>query len=74
MLKSRLQKLDGLKYENLKENSRDIFSIYQENAAKMFNGVKQSVPQYHQSIIFSNVCKYSCCTLVIDYGIVGLIV
>ncbi len=33
-----------------KQNSRDIFSIYQENAAKMFNGVKQSVPQYHQSI------------------------
>ncbi len=33
-----------------KENSRDIFSIYQENAFKMFNGVKQSVPQYHQSI------------------------
>lgn len=31
-------------------NSKDIFSTYQENVDKIFNGVKQSVPQYHQSI------------------------
>ncbi len=31
-------------------NSKDIFSIYQQNVDKLFNGVKQSVPQYHQSI------------------------
>ncbi|MDH5569571.1 MAG: hypothetical protein OEX98_07265 [Nitrosopumilus sp.] len=31
-------------------NSKDIFSTYQENVDKIFNGIKQSVPQYHQSI------------------------
>ena len=31
-------------------HTKDLFSLYQENANKLFNGVKQSVPQYHQSI------------------------
>ena len=31
-------------------NSKDVFSIYQENIDKMFSGIKQSVPQYHQSV------------------------
>ena len=31
-------------------NSKDLFSTYQENVDKIFNGIKQSVPQYHQSI------------------------
>ena len=30
-------------------NSKDVFSKCQENADKMFNSVKKSVPQYHQS-------------------------
>jgi hypothetical protein len=38
------------KNETIKVNSKDIFSVYQENVDKMFNGVRQSVPQYHQSI------------------------
>ena len=38
------------KSETTKVNSKDIFSIYQENVDKMFNGVRQSVPKYHQSI------------------------
>ena len=38
------------KNETTKVNSKDIFSVYQENIDKMFNGVKKSVPQYHQSI------------------------
>ena len=38
------------KNETIKVNSKDIFSVYQENVDKMFNGVKQSVPLYHQSI------------------------
>ena len=38
------------KNETTKVNSKDVFSVYQENIDKMFNGVKQSVPQYHQSI------------------------
>ena len=38
------------KNETIKVNSKDIFSVYQENVDKMFNGVKKSVPQYHQSI------------------------
>lgn len=32
------------------ENTKDVFSVYQENVDKLFNGIKQSVPQYHQSI------------------------
>ena len=32
------------------ENPKDIFSTCQENVDKIFNGIKQSVPQYHQSI------------------------
>ena len=38
------------KNETKQVNSKDMFSIYQENIDKMFNGIKQSVPQYHQSI------------------------
>ena len=38
------------KNETTQGNSKDIFSAYQENADKLFNGIKHSVPQYHQSI------------------------
>ena len=31
-------------------NQKDVFSVYQQNVDKVFNGIKQSVPQYHQSI------------------------
>ncbi len=31
-------------------NPRDIFSVYQQGFDKLFNAVRQSVPQYHQSI------------------------
>ena len=31
-------------------SSKDIFSIFQGNVDKLFKGVRQSVPQYHQSI------------------------
>ncbi len=30
--------------------SKDVFSVYQENIDKIFTGIRQSVPQYHQSI------------------------
>ena len=30
--------------------TKDVFSVYQENTNKLFTGIKQSVPQYHQSI------------------------
>ncbi len=36
--------------ETTTKNSKDVFSVYQTNVDKLFNGVKQSVPQYHQSI------------------------
>lgn len=29
---------------------KDVFSVYQENIDKIFTGIRQSVPQYHQSI------------------------
>jgi hypothetical protein len=38
------------KNETTQTNSKDVFSAYQENVDKIFNGIKQSVPQYHQSI------------------------
>ena len=38
------------KNETTKPNPKDVFSVYQENVDKLFNGIKQSVPQYHQSI------------------------
>ncbi|MEX0863227.1 hypothetical protein [Nitrosopumilus sp.] len=38
------------KNETTQGNSKDIFSVYQENVDKLFNGIRQSVPQYHQSI------------------------
>jgi len=31
-------------------NPKDVFSVCQENVDKLFNGIRQSVPQYHQSI------------------------
>lgn len=36
--------------ETTTKNSKDIFSVYQTNIDKLFNGIRQSVPQYHQSI------------------------
>lgn len=38
------------KNETTQGNSKDVFSAYQENVDKLFTGIKQSVPQYHQSI------------------------
>ncbi|HEY5735989.1 MAG TPA: hypothetical protein VIS47_05450 [Nitrosopumilus sp.] len=38
------------KNETTQTNPKDVFSVYQENIDKLFNGIKQSVPQYHQSI------------------------
>jgi len=38
------------KNETTQIKSKDVFSVYQENVDKIFNGIKQSVPQYHQSI------------------------
>jgi len=31
-------------------NPKDVFSVCQENVDKLFNGIRQSVPQYHQSV------------------------
>ncbi len=36
--------------ETITKNSKDVFSVYHTNVDKCFNGIKQSVPQYHQSI------------------------
>lgn len=38
------------KNEATQGNSKDVFSVCQENVDKLFDGIKQSVPQYHQSI------------------------
>ena len=38
------------KNEQAQTNPKDAFSVYQQNIDKLFTTVKQSVPQYHQSI------------------------
>ena len=38
------------KNEITQKNSRDVFSSCQENVDILLNGIKQSVPHYHQSI------------------------
>jgi len=38
------------KNEQTQTNPKDAFSVYQQNIDKLFTTVKQSVPQYHQSI------------------------
>ena len=36
--------------ETKQTKSQDVFSAYQENVDKLFMGIRQSVPQYHQLI------------------------
>ena len=31
-------------------SQKDIFAVYQQNVDKYFDGIKQSVPRYHQSV------------------------
>ena len=38
------------KNEQTQSNPKDIFSVYQQNVEKFFNGIRTSVPQYHQAI------------------------
>ena len=47
MLKSRLQKLDGLKYENLKENIKKVISeIPKEKYKNIFKGAYERPEKY----------------------------
>jgi len=38
------------KNEQTQSNPKDVFSVYQQNVDKFFNGIRTSVPQYHQAI------------------------
>jgi len=38
------------KNEQTQGNPKDAFTVYQQNVDKIFTTIKQSVPQYHQSI------------------------
>ena len=31
-------------------NPKDVYGVYQQNVDKLFNGIKQQVPRYHQSV------------------------
>ena len=33
-----------------KDHAKDVFAVTQQNVDKYFNGIKQSVPRYHQSV------------------------
>ena len=37
------------KFEHTKDQ-KDIFAVYQTNVDKYFDGIKQSVPKYHQAV------------------------
>ncbi len=36
--------------EQANPNTKDIYAVYQQNIDKVLSSVKQSVPQYHQSV------------------------
>ncbi len=36
--------------EQANPNTKDIYAVYQQNIDKLLSSVKQSVPQYHQSV------------------------
>jgi hypothetical protein len=38
------------KTEQPRDLQKDVFAVYQQNVDKFFNGIKQSVPRYHQSV------------------------
>ena len=38
------------KNEQTQSNPKDLFSVYQQNVDKFFNGIRTSVPQYHQAV------------------------
>lgn len=38
------------KNEQTNSNPKELFSVYQQNVNKFFNGIRTSVPQYHQAI------------------------
>ena len=38
------------KNEQTQGTPKDVLSVYQQNVDKLFTNIKQSVPQYHQSI------------------------
>lgn len=38
------------KNEQTQSNPKDLFSVYHQNVDKLFNGIRTSVPQYHQAI------------------------
>jgi hypothetical protein len=33
-----------------RDSQKDVFGVSQQNVDKYFNGIKQSVPRYHQSV------------------------
>lgn len=50
------------KNEQTQGNPKDFFAVYQQNVDKFFDGIKQSVPQYHQSVTnvqqeYLNACE-----------------
>ena len=49
------------KNEQQTTNPKDAFSAYQQSFDKLFNTVKQSVPQYHQSVTnMQQECLQAC--------------
>lgn len=37
-------------FESKNSDSKDVIAIYKQNVERLFDGVRQSVPKYHQSI------------------------
>ncbi len=51
------------------QNAKDGFSVYQQNVNKIFNSIKQSVPQYHQSVTNAQQEYFKACEHMIDSAI-----
>ena len=50
-------------------SAKDVFAAYQQNADKLFNTVKQSVPQYHQSVTNVQQEYFQACEHMVDSAI-----
>ena len=57
------------KNEQTQGTPKDAFSVYQQNVDKFFTSIKQSVPQYHQSITNVQQEYLQACENIVDSSI-----
>jgi hypothetical protein len=55
--------------EQANPNTKDIYAVYQQNIDKVLSSVKQSVPQYHQSVTNAQQEYLQACENVVNTSI-----